>query len=221
MAVSWFTHAAVPRSVPFALYILFLVSGPLVSGFDARWLYPVQVGLVALALAWFWRRYEELPRLRTLAGGHWALASVIGLLVFILWIQLDAPWMMVGEPGAGFDPRDDGRINVALALLRLAGAALVVPVMEELFWRSFVMRWIDKAAFLTLSPLAVSLKALLLSSAVFGLEHHLWFAGVIAGLAYGWLYRVSGNLWVPIISHAVTNGLLGIWVLYTGSWQFW
>jgi len=221
MAVSWSEHAAVPRSVPFALYILFLASGPLVSGFDVRWLYPVQVGLVALALAWYWRRYEELPGLRTLAGGHWALAFAIGLVVFILWIQLDAPWMMVGEPGAGYDPRDDGRINVPLALLRLAGAALVVPVMEELFWRSFVMRWIDKAAFLTLSPVAVSLKALLFSSVVFGLEHHLWFAGVIAGLAYGWLYRVSGNLWVPIIAHAVTNGLLGVWVLYTGSWQYW
>jgi CAAX prenyl protease-like protein len=130
-------------------------------------------------------------------------------------------WMTVGEPGKGFDPRDGGQVNVPLALLRLAGAALVVPVMEELFWRSFVMRWIDKPAFLALSPAAVSLKALLLSSAVFGFEHHLWFAGIVAGLAYGWLYRVSANLWVPVIAHAVTNGLLGIWVLSTQSWQFW
>lgn len=221
MAVSWLAHAAVPRIVPFALYIVFLAAGPLASGFDTRWLYPVQVGLVALTLVYFWRRYQELPRLRSLAGGHWALAFVIGLIVFILWIKLDAPWMTIGEPGKGFDPRDDGRVNVLLALFRLAGAALVVPVMEELFWRSFVMRWIDKPAFLSVSPTSVSWKAVLLSSVVFGFEHQLWFAGIVAGLAYGWLYRLSGNLWVPIIAHAVTNGLLGAWVLYTGSWLFW
>lgn len=221
MAVSWSAHASVPRIVPFALYILFLAAGPLFTGFDTRWLYPVQVGLVALALAYFWRRYEELPRLRALSGGHCALAAVVGFFVFILWIQLDTGWMMVGDAGAGFDPRDDGRINMPLVLSRLAGAALVVPIMEELFWRSFVMRWIDKPAFLLLSPAAVSLKALMVSSVVFGFEHHLWFAGIVAGLAYGWLYRVSANLWVPVIAHAVTNGLLGIWVLYTQSWQFW
>ena len=216
------SRSAVERTVPFALYIAFLAAGPLASGFDTRWLYPVQVGVVALALAYFWRHYQELSAgLRSLAGGHWALAFAVGFVVFILWVKLDAGWMTLGDAGKGFDPRDDGRVNVPLALLRIAGAALVVPVMEELFWRSFVMRWIDKPAFLQLSPASVSFKALALSSIVFGLEHHLWFAGVIAGFAYGWLYRVSSNLWVPVIAHAVTNGLLGAWVLYTQNWQFW
>jgi len=216
-----FRHPAFPRVLPFALYILFLALGGIASGFDTRWLYPVQVGLVALALAFFWRRYDELPKLRTLAGGHWALAAIVGFLVFMLWIRLDLPWLTIGEPAAGYDPRDEGKVNVLLAVCRIAGAALVVPVMEELFWRSFVMRWIDKPAFLTVSPTAVSLKALVLSSVVFGFEHHLWFAGIVAGLAYGWTYRVTGNLWVPTIAHALTNGLLGVWVIYTGSWQFW
>ncbi|MEO8038760.1 MAG: CAAX prenyl protease-related protein [Betaproteobacteria bacterium] len=210
-----------PRTVPFALYVVFLALGGIVSGVDIRWLYPVQVGVVALVLIFFWRRYGELPRMGTLAGGHWALATIVGILVFILWVRLDLPWLTLGEPSAGYDPRDGGEINVLLASCRIAGAALVVPVMEELFWRSFVMRWIDKQAFLTVSPTAVSWKALVLSSVVFGFEHHLWFAGIIAGLAYGWAYRATGNLWVPTIAHAVTNGLLGVWVIYTGSWQFW
>jgi len=47
------------------------------------------------------------------------------------------------------------------------------------------------------------------------------FAGILAGLAYGWLYRASGNLWAPIAAHATTNLLLGVWVLSTGSWRFW
>jgi len=64
-------------------------------------------------------------------------------------------------------------------------------------------------------------RALLISSIVFGIEHGLWLAGIIAGLAYGWLYIRSGNLWLPIFAHAVTNLLLGAWVLATGQWHFW
>jgi uncharacterized protein len=221
MSDRWFERPLIPRVVPFALYILFLGVGQLASAFDTRWLYPVQVGLVAVALAFFWRRYEELPGPRTLAARHWVLASAVGVAVLLLWIRLDLPWLTVGDPGKGFDPRDAGRINVLLVVFRIAGAALVVPLMEELFWRSFVMRWIDGHDFLLLSPAAVTSRALLWSSVAFGFEHHLWFAGIIAGLAYGWLYRSTQNLWAPILAHSVTNGLLGAWVLYTGNWQFW
>ena len=221
MSGNLLAHPATPRVVPFALYILFLAIGGHIPGIDPRWLYPVQVGLVALAIVVFRRHYAEFRVPGALSAGHAALGGAVGLAVFVLWIWLDLPWMVVGEGGAGYDPRDDGRINVVLATVRVLGAAVVVPVMEELFWRSFVMRWIDKPDFLSLSPSAVTIKGLLLSSVVFGFEHHLWFAGIVAGLAYGWLYRVTGNLWVPVIAHAVTNGVLGAWVLYTGAWQFW
>ena len=43
----------------------------------------------------------------------------------------------------------------------------------------------------------------------------------MAGLAYAWLYVRTGKLWVAVIAHAVTNGVLGAWVLATGNWQFW
>lgn len=221
MSGNLLAHPAVPRVVPFALYILFLAVGGQISGIDTRWLYPVQVGLVALAIVVFRRHYTEFRVPGAMSAGHAALAGAVGLAVFVLWIWLDLPWMVVGEGGTGYDPRDDGRINVVLVTIRILGAAVVVPIMEELFWRSFVMRWIDKPDFLSLSPTAVTLKGLLLSSVVFGFEHHLWFAGIVAGLAYGWLYRFTGNLWVPVIAHAVTNGVLGAWVLYTGAWQFW
>lgn len=212
---------ALARAAPFALYIAFLALGGLASGFDTRWLYPVQVGLVALCLALLWRRFDELRPAARVPPGFWALGVVVGAVVFVLWIQLDSGWAVIGELGKGYDPRDDGRVNVLMATVRLAGAALVVPLMEELFWRSLVMRWIDRPAFLSLDPRTVSVRAVLLSSAVFAVEHHQWFAGLLAGLAYAWVYRVTGNLWIPVVAHAVTNALLGAWVLYTGSWQFW
>ena len=45
--------------------------------------------------------------------------------------------------------------------------------------------------------------------------------GLAAGLAYTWVYARSGNLWIPITSHAITNGTLGLWILATGNWRFW
>jgi CAAX prenyl protease-like protein len=146
---------------------------------------------------------------------------VAGLAVFVLWINMDVPLLSFGS-SAGFDARGgDGSINWSLAAIRIFGAAAVVPVMEELFWRSLIMRWLKNADFRSVVPAAVGLRALLFSSLAFGIEHGLWFAGLLAGLAYGGLYRWSGGLRIPILAHAVTNLLLGIWVVNTGNWQFW
>ena len=108
-----------------------------------------------------------------------------------------------------------------LSTLALVGAALLVPVMEELFWRSFLMRWVERAQFETVDPQRVGLKAVVLSTFVFMLAHTLWLAAIIAGLAYAWVYIRTGKLWVAVMAHAVTNGVLGIWVVMTGNWQFW
>ena len=93
--------------------------------------------------------------------------------------------------------------------------------MEELFWRSFLMRWLESARFETVDPRRIGIKAIVLSTFVFTLAHTLWLAAIVAGLAYALLYRSSGKLWCAVIAHAVTNGLLGIWVVQTGQWQFW
>jgi uncharacterized protein len=226
--LGWEVEAqSLARILPFALYMAFLaIEGaavdfaPALPLLDVRWLYPVKIAAVVAAL-WYYRAfYVEL-----FTGPKWLWAGVIapllGLVVFVLWINMDSGWMNLGG-GAGFDPRDPaGAINWPLVVTRLTGAALVVPLMEELFWRSFLMRWIQEHHFLELAPVQVGLRAMLISSALFGVEHSLWFAGIVAGLAYAWLYRASGNLWPPVIAHATTNLVLGLWVLNTGNWQFW
>jgi hypothetical protein len=219
-------HPAFARIVPFAVFIGFIAAaGPLERlatsiGMDPRWWYAIRVALVAALLVWFWRSYVELKSVAGVRALDWLLGVILGVVVFVLWINLDFKPLAFGA-SPGFDPRTDGAVDWGLVLPRLAGALLLVPVMEELFWRSFVMRWIQGHDFLAVQPSRVGLKALGISAVVFGLEHHLWFAGLLAGLAYGWLYIRAGNLWVPILSHAVTNGLLGAWVLYTQSWEFW
>ena len=213
------------RSLPFALYIIFLALEGSVPNwapdFDVRWLYPVKAVLVAAALMVLWRHYSELKPWR-LSLSHGALSIIVGVVILVLWVNLDSGWMLIGEPGEGFKPIDaDGRLDPVLIAFRILGAALVVPIMEELFWRSFIQRWIHRPDFMALDPAQIGMRALLIASALFAVEHQQWFAGLIAGLAYGGLYIYTRNLWAPILAHAVTNGALGIYVVMTGRWQFW
>ncbi len=220
-------RAAFVRVAPFAVFMVVLALRGFVPedgswGLDARWLYALQAGLPAVLIAWWWRDYGELARQTWLPLRELLLAVAVGALVFVLWIYLDAPWMTLGEPTASFLPLlDDGSLDWPLLLVRSAGAALLVPVMEELFWRSFLMRWIKSPLFEAVPPAQVGLKALVLATFLFVLVHTLWLAAAIAGLAYAWLYMRSGRLWSAVVAHAVSNGMLAAWVVHTGQWQFW
>lgn len=217
-------NAALPRVLPFAIYITFLVLADVLEGVGAqpaslRWIYPIQITLV-LGMLIAWRQhYQELLELPS--QRHVLLALAVGALVFVLWLLLDLEWMRFGTPRA-FDPAGtDGHIDWPLIALRAAGATLVVPLMEELFWRSFLLRWLVQRDFLLLRPARAGLGAAAITILLFGSEHSLWLAGVVAGVAYTLLYMRSETLWTPILGHAVTNGLLAAWVVATGSWIYW
>ncbi len=224
-----FRRAAFVRAAPFVAFMAFLglrslaPAGGTWAGLDPRWLYALQVAVVGALLAWWWREYGELARQTLPTAREALLAAVVGVVVFLLWVRLDASWMTITTGAvAPFVPVGaDGRLDWTLVAPRLVGAALLVPVMEELFWRSFLMRWIRQPVFEAVAPAQVGLKALVLSTFLFVLAHTLWLAAIVAGLAYAWLYIRTGKLWVAVIAHAVTNGVLGVWVLTTGNWQFW
>jgi CAAX prenyl protease-like protein len=215
------------RIAPFVLFMLLLAARGAAPadgswGFDPRWIYAAQTLAVGAMLLVLWRHYGELARAQWPTLAELGLAVAAGLAVFALWIVLDKPWMVIGDATASFTPLDAaGQIDWALVAFRLAGAALVVPVMEELFWRSFLMRWIERPIFQGVTPQSVGLKAIVLSTFVFTLAHTQWLAAVVAGLVYALLYVRTGRLWVAVIAHAVTNAALGIWVVQTGHWQFW
>jgi CAAX prenyl protease-like protein len=237
------------RIAPFATFIAFvaveawLPHSPFRDSADWRWLTIARGLVVGALLVAFWRHYTELlgkadplpgplPREREKSApsplgegrdeGHYLLAITTGLAVFAIWITFDHGWAVIGWEGRGFEPlKSDGSIDWLMAGLRLLGFALVVPVMEELFWRSFLMRWIDRKDFLALDPRAVSWKALAITAVLFASEHSLWFAGLIAGFVYNGVYKKTGSLRAPIVSHAITNGTLGLWILATGNWRHW
>ena len=219
---------AIARIIPFALFIAFIALQSIgderlmAVGVHPHWLYPARTVVVGIALWVLWRHYTELHDLAGLTLKWAAGAVATGLVVFFLWINLEFGWATIGKSAAGFDPtQPSGTINWVLVSFRLLGLAIVVPIMEELFWRSFLLRWIDQQDFLSYEPIKVSLRSLFICSLLFASEHSLWFAGLLAGLVYGFIYMRSSSLWVAVISHATTNGVLGAWILVTGNWRFW
>ena len=221
---SMLSGAAWVRILPFLVYLLFIVVADLlarlgVSASALRWLYPVKIFAVVVTLVICWRHYQELHTVRL--SPIWAgIAVLVGFVVFVLWISLSSGWMLIGSP-TGFDPRTNGQVDWLLVGLRIAGAALVVPVMEELFWRSFLMRWLDKTDFEAVDPAKVRLSSVAIAAVLFGFEHNLWLAGIVAGVAYSVLYMRQRSLWSAIVAHAVTNGILGVWIVRSAEWTFW
>lgn len=218
------TNPAAARILPFAVFVGLMVlehlTKSLAPALDLRWMYALRAGAALLVMAAFARAYIELAGFSAVRARDWMQAAAIGAAVFVAWLALDQPWA-----GGGMDPgfdatSGDGRTDWALVALRLAGSVAVVPLMEELFWRSFILRWIARRDFLNQAP-AAGLRALVVSALLFGIEHELWLAGIVAGLAYGWLYMRSGSLWLAVAAHATTNLLLGVWVVATGSWGLW
>ena len=219
-----FSRAAWAHILPFLVYLFFIFAVDMLGrlGFaaqDLRWMYGVKIVAVLLMLVIGYRYYTELHTFRL--SLKWAgIATLTGLAVFWLWINLNAGWMQVGTSD-GFNPVTDGRIDWLMVAMRIAGAALVVPVMEELFWRAFLLRWIVDPDFENVALSRVSLTSIAITVLLFGFEHTLWFAGVVAGLAYSALYLRQRSLWSAILAHAVTNAVLGVWIVRSENWAYW
>ena len=215
------------RAIPFLLFIAFLMANSVLAplaasiGISLSWLAVIRGVIVALVLAWFWRSYTELRNTEVVSATHWLVSIGAGIAVFVVWIELGQSGAVITHSERFVPLLPDGSLDWPKALLRLAGLALVVPIMEELFWRSLILRWIDQHDFLSLSPRRVGLGAFVITTALFAVEHDSWVAGAIAGITYNALYMWSRNLWIPIVSHAVTNGALGIWIIATRNWHFW
>jgi len=216
------------RTLPFLLFIGVLAlrgalpaGEPGEAGGDLRWLYGLQAAVACTALFLLRSHYRELARPR-FSPGQLLLSLLGGSAVFVLWISPMPGWAHLGSPVASFVPLDaTGALQWGLIAVRSCGAVLVVPVMEELFWRSFLMRWIDKRNFLDLAPHAASATAMLVSSAIFALAHELWLCAFCAGLVYAQIYRRTGNIWCAVLAHSVTNLLLAIWVVGQSAWTYW
>lgn len=220
-----------PRVLPFAAYMGFIgISSLLAWAFESGsevgalwdlWSYPVKTVAVASLLIFFWSRFQELKTPIFLNWQEGAVTVGAGLLVYALWVRMDWPWAIQGDL-TDYDPFVAGSsLGLVLAGIRLFGASVIVPIMEELFWRSFLIRYIIQSNFLAVRLGTYTIGSFAVTVVLFGLEHNLWLAGMMAGVVYNLLLYWTGRLWPCVMAHAITNLVLGLHVLATGEWHWW
>jgi len=180
---------------------------------------------VLLASILFFSRHV-LPR----SAPHWLASIAVGLAVFAMWVAPDAlfpGWRshflfqnsIVGQLKTSIPPSE---LTPLMLVLRTSRAALLVPVLEELFWRGWLPRWLQDTNFNKI-PLGQYTPFAFWSTAVlFALEHgSFWEVGLLCGIIYNWWMKRTRSLGDLILVHAVTNLALSVYVIMTGRWTFW
>ncbi|MFI5458831.1 MAG: CAAX prenyl protease-related protein [Isosphaerales bacterium] len=184
--------------------------------------YTVKLVIVMLLVWWYrstWRDFRPAPTYRSLG-----LAVVIGLLVWALWIGLDGLYPMFPFLGGRVGFHADRLAPVArwaFIIVRMLGLALIVPLMEELFWRSFLMRWLIDQDFFRVPIGRVTPMAAATTAVLFALVHPEWLPALLTGLLWAGLLWRTRSLGACFVSHATANLALGIYVIVTGDWKFW
>jgi CAAX prenyl protease-like protein len=212
---AWLASPITAYVLPFAVFIVITEFARHVEG-STLFTYPVKTLLTTVLLWRFRHHYTELE-------WHWSWRAVAtGVIVFVLWIPLSNERLVMGAPTLLVSPYQlAGRWALPWIAVRVLGSSLLVPVMEELFWRSFLARYLVDTEFTRVALGAFTTSSLVLSVVLFGLEHTQWVAGIMAGLVYSWLLRRTRSLGACVLAHGVTNFLLAVYVLGTESWEFW
>jgi CAAX prenyl protease-like protein len=206
------------RVAPFVIFLALTFCQGQFGAASAYWFYFAKT-LVALWLIWEMR--PLVPEMR------WAMsweAIVVGIGVFVIWVGLD-PFYPQFKTGVIWNPHVQFGENSALAWLMIAtrtlGSTLVVPPLEEVFYRSFLYRYLAKPDFLSVPLNRFLPLPFFVTAAIFGLSHYQWLAGILCGLAYQGLVWRKNRLGDAMTAHAITNLLLSLWVVWRGAWQFW
>ena len=168
--------------------------------------YPWKALAMALVLALFW------PALRRQAWAVSAPAIGLGLAVGVVWV-LTAPHdnpdsfvlsqLLTGIGGVGL---------VVWVVARVVGTVVLVPVIEELFFRGYVLTRLDRGG------LVWRMVALVVSSGLFALMHGRWVEAAFAGLVFGGLMLWRGRLADAVWAHVAANAVVAAVALSRGDW---
>jgi exosortase E/protease (VPEID-CTERM system) len=231
--VRWFARdpnaprgKAINPSAPFLLPLLAVVATALVSGLfveELDYFYSLRVVVGLLVLAWYHQDYAAGLRqhLRGRSALSWHAVGV-GVAVYVLWIgisALTAPYAAEAPPEALSELATP---LVAVWIIgRMLGAVLVVPIVEELAFRGFLLRRLVASDFTKVPYDQWHWWPVLISSLAFAAAHQQWIGGFAAGVLYAYAQKRRGLLSDAIVAHAVTNALIAMQVLLAGHWSLW
>ena len=225
-------HPAGVRLAPFVVFVLLTAAQGKFGAASAYWFY------LAKTLAGLWLLLAIRP---LVAEMRWAVsweAVLVGVGVFAMWVGISGGWttqnslwlkLGLAHPAAAensiWDPHiqfgGHAVVGGCLLAVHVLGMTLVVPPIEEIFYRSFLYRYVARHDFLSVPLNYFSVRSFLVTAVVFGISHNEWLAGILCGAAYQWLVLRKNRLGDAMTAHAITNFLLGLWVVTRGAWQFW
>ncbi|MDH5675442.1 MAG: exosortase E/protease, VPEID-CTERM system [Myxococcales bacterium] len=193
-----------------------MVTEMLVAGFNP--FYAVAPILATLALL---RSRASLPSMKPAAP---LVAGLVGLAVFVMW-------MVSVRVSAGVQPNESTleaavrNLPAPWSLLWVAGRTLgsivVVPVVEELSFRGYLLRRLVSRDFQSVPFAKFTWPSFLASSLAFGMLHQRWVEATLAGMAFAAILHRRGSLGDAIVAHAVTNTAIAIAVVAGGDWSLW
>jgi len=217
-------HPAAPYVVPFAAFLLILSVQDYLRVLGV-WESPLRFLVLGLVTLLFARRVLD-PRV-----SHPVATLLLGVAVFGLWIAPDLLWPGFREhwlfqnsvtgPGGG-TLNEKLRGSPLFLVFRFLRAVVIVPIVEELFWRGWLMRWLIRSDFESVPLGSYTPMSFWVSAALFAAEHGAyWDVGLLAGIAYNlWIVKTK-RLGDCILAHAVTNAGLSAYVIWTGQWRYW
>lgn len=222
------------RVVPFAVFLVITVTLQAGGGEAARYGWYLAKTLVGAWLVWECRH--------AVAELKWAFsweAVVVGVVVFGIWVGLDPYYPKQDELmfklGFGKDPAAEppviwnpfaafgagSAMGWFFVVVRTVGSTALVPMLEEVFYRSFLYRYLISPEFERVPLNRYHGVSMALTCGVFAFTHHQWLAGVLCGLAYQGLVIRKNRIGDAMTAHAITNFLLAVWVVGRGDWKFW
>lgn len=208
------------RVIPFFIFVGLTALQGSFGEASRFWVYGVKT------FAGVWLVYEMWPYTKEVRWAFSWEAVAVGVLVVLIWVGLD-PWYgkMSKLPDKLWNPHEEFGRNSAAAwsviLIRILGSAIVVPPLEEVFYRSFLYRYMVKIDFLGMPLNQRHWLSFVVTSVIFGFVHFEWLAGILCGMSYQWLVLRKGRLGDAMLAHGITNLLLGLYIVIKGDWHFW
>jgi hypothetical protein len=205
------------RIFPFAVFLALTSCQGQLGPASVYWIYLLKT-LVGAWLIW-----EARPFITEMRWAFSWEAVLVGVGVAVVWVGIDGLYPRMTKPESSWHPEQHfGTAGWIWNAVRLIGSSIVVPPLEEVFYRSFVYRYFVRLNFLTMPLGQMHWLSFLVTSSIFGLMHpDRWLVGILCGLAYQALVVRRNRLGDAMTAHAITNFLLGVWVIWKRDWSFW
>ena len=204
-------HVTLAFILPFATWMgLMFLLPPTASDYAIRSAATLGVGSICLFL------YHPQPAFHF---RNMMLGILVGILVCVLWILIPV-WPFPEPVAPNPSPYAPTVCGWSLTIAKLIGSAFIIAPVEEVFFRSFLYRWLIARDFLSVPQSRFDLSAFLWMILLFTLEHDRPVAAAITAALYG-LLAIRFGIGSAIAAHVTTNLLLGLHVIYHNAWQFW